>query len=437
MALRHSYPRAATFAAILNLFSNHEKSWIRERVWGPMQTLITLFALVEPGRPTSYQSACVTVNTWAGNLFKWLREPHPSGFARARERVTEPECQRLLDTARSMAQHHLRRSCKRISGCLPVVFDGSILHMRHSQEHVQTYGIPKDKFGIELCHYPQALLVSAWDLARRIPLAWTLASHASSERSMLLELLSQIPINALLILDRGYPSDVVFGKIIDSKRHFVARMVASKGAAWQEVNDFLASGRRDAIVPMEVGEGKSRRTVHVRMILRTFDPGRPKKHQKRKTMVIVTSLLDTSLTAREICRLYGERWGIETLYREIKAVAIIEHWHGESVKFVRQELILLLVWFCFAAIFAASANRTTISPVHGAERWRANTRRVFEAIVAVMISLIAMRSLSSDIVAELTRRADSALRAMCVWVLKCRLGRSAPRIPLHPYARTL
>jgi hypothetical protein len=46
MALPRSYPRAASFAAILHLFSEYERSWLRQRVWGPMQTLITLFALV-------------------------------------------------------------------------------------------------------------------------------------------------------------------------------------------------------------------------------------------------------------------------------------------------------------------------------------------------------------------------------------------------------
>ncbi len=437
MALPRSYPRAASFAAILHLFSEYERSWLRQRVWGPMQTLITLFALVEPGRFTSYQSACITVHAWAGSLFKWKREPHPSGFACAREKVTEEECQRLLDAARSMAQQRVRRVKRLVCGLLPIAFDGSILHMRHSRELIEKYGIPKDRFGLELYHYPQALLVTAWDLARRIPLAWSLTSHASSERSVLLDLLVQIPANALLILDRGYPSDVVFGRILDSGRHFVARMVASKGAAWQEVNDFLASGRRDAIVSMEVGEGKTRRQVQVRMILRAFNRGRPHKHQKRETMVVVTSLLDTSLTARDICRLYSERWGIETIYREMKAIAIIERWHGESVAFVRQEVVLLLVWFCFAAMFAPAANCKRISAEFGMEEWRANTRRVFEAIAAVMVAVIAQCSQLPAVADELTRRADSALRAMCRWVLRRRPGRSFPRIPLHPYAREI
>ena len=146
-----------------------------------MQGLLTIFALVEPGRASSYQLACKTAHAWAGKRFGWDVEPDPSDLNRARNRVTEAECMGLLTAATSMAHGHLRR----------------------------------------------------------IPLAWALGSHTVGERDTLLGLLNQLAKNALLILDRGYPSDVVFGRILASGRHCVARMVASDGAAWQEVRDFL------------------------------------------------------------------------------------------------------------------------------------------------------------------------------------------------------
>ena len=299
------------------------------------------------------------------------------------------------------------------------------------------FGVPTNHLGVEQCHYPQAMLVTAWDLVRRIPLAWALGSHTVGERDTLLGLLNQLAKNVLLILDRGYPSDVVFGRILASGRHCVARMVASDGASWQEVRDFLASGKHDAVVPVEVGSGPTRRIVHLRMILRTVARGRPHKHQSRKTMVLVTSVLDKTLTARDLCRLYGERWGIETIYREMKAVAKIEQWHGRSIKLVRQELILLLVWFCFAAIFAAAAQAHRPTKASSGIFWRANTRRVFEAIAATIDALIAETTEPPEGAAEIIRRADSAIRAMCRWLLKKRPGRTYPRVPLHPYARSI
>lgn len=431
------FPRAASFAAILHLFERFDEFWLRKRVWGTMQGLLTIFALVEPGRASSYQLACKTAYAWADKRFGWDSEPDPSGFNRARNRVTEDESTNLLTAAKSMAQDHLKRMKRLVCGLLPVGVDGSILHMPRSQELLRAFGVPTNCLGVEQCHYPQAMLVTAWDLVRRIPLAWALTSHTVGERETLLGMLDQLALNALLILDRGYPSDVVLGRILDSGRHFVVRMVASDGAAWQEVRDFLASGKRDAVVPVEVGTGPTRRIVRLRMILRTFDRGRPHKHQRRETMVVITSVLDKSLTARAICRLYGERWGIETIYREMKAVAKIEQWHGRSEKLVRQELILLLVWFCLAAIFAAAAEAHRPTKASSGYFWRANTRRVFEAITATIDALIAETTKLPDGAAEILRRADSSIRAMCKWLLRRRPGRSYARVPLHPYARSI
>ena len=431
------FPRAASFAALLHLFERFDESWLRKRVWGSMQGLLAVFALVEPGRASSYQLACKTAFVWANERFGWKSAPDASGLNRARNRVKESECTDLLTAATSLAQGHLRRVKRLVCGLLPVAVDGSILHMPRSQELLREFGVPTDRLGVKLCHYPQAMLVTAWDLARRIPIAWALTSHRVGERETLLGMLDQMAKNTLLILDRGYPSDVVLGEILDFGRHFVVRMVATKGAAWGEVRDFLASGKRDAVVLVEVGAGSTRRTIRLRMVLRTFDRGRPHKHQRRETMVLITSVLDKKLTARDLCRLYGKRWGIETLYREMKAVAEIEKWHGRSVKLVRQELILLLVWFCFAAIFSNTAERHRRTKPTARLVWRANTRRVFEAITATIDALIAQATRTPEVAAELSRRADCAISSMCRWLQKTRPGRTYPRVPLHPYARLI
>jgi hypothetical protein len=437
MAISRSFARAASFAAFFHLFGRFDESWIRQRVWGPMQALLTVFALVEPGRASSYQSACKVAFAWADKRFAWDDVPNSSGLNRARNRVKEDECLALLAAAKSLAQVHLRRAKRLVCGLLPVAVDGTILHMPRSQALMRAFGVPSGRIGREQCHYPQALLVTAWDLVRRIPIAWALESHTVNERNVFLGLLDQLAHNALIILDRGYPSSDVLGRIIESGRHFVIRMVASDGAAWQEVRDFLNSGRRDAVVSVEVGTGKTKRIVRLRMVLRAFNRGRPRKHQRRETMVIITSVRNKTLSARDLCRLYGERWGIETIYREMKAIAVIEQWHGRSVKLVRQELILLLAWFCFAAIFAATAQAHRPPNATAESFWRANTRRVFEAITATMDALIAAATRVPEVAGEITRRADSAIRAMCRWLQKRRPGRTHLRVPKHPYARRI
>ncbi len=121
----------------------------------------------------------------------------------------------------------------------------------------------------------------------------------------------------------------------------------------------------------------------------------------------------------------------------MKAVAVFEKWHGQSLTLVRQELILLLVWFCFAAIFANTAEKHQRSKKSDGTQMRANIRRVFEAITATIDALMAQLTKPPDVAAEITRRADSAISASCRWLLKKRPGRTYPRVARHPYARLI
>jgi hypothetical protein len=226
-----------------------------------MQGLLAIFALVEPGRASSYQLACKTAFAWVDKRLGWDSEPDPSGFNRARHRVKEDECRDLLTAATSLAQAHLRRMKRLVCGLLPVAVDGSMLHMPRNQALLRAFGVPPNRLGVEQCHYPQAMLVTAWDLVWRIPIAWALSSHTVGEREALLGMLDHLAHHALLILDRGYPSDVVLGRILAAGRQVVVRMVASDGAAWQAVRDFIASGKRDAVVLVEVGSGSTRRVI--------------------------------------------------------------------------------------------------------------------------------------------------------------------------------
>ena len=153
MSKRRPFPRAASFAAILHLFERFDESWRRKRVWGSMQGLLAVFALVEPGRSSSYQSACKTAFAWADKRFGWTSVPDASGLNRARNRIKESECTDLLAAATTLAQGQLRRVKGLVCGLLPVAVDGSILHMSKSQELLREFGVPANPLGVKLCHY--------------------------------------------------------------------------------------------------------------------------------------------------------------------------------------------------------------------------------------------------------------------------------------------
>ena len=59
----------------------------------------------------------------------------------------------------------------------------------------------------------------------------------------------------------------------------------------------------------------------IRLLARSFPRGRPGKHQSREKMVLLTTLIDAELAPKDdLIALYGERWGIATLNRELKTI---------------------------------------------------------------------------------------------------------------------
>ena len=201
------------------------------------------------------------------------------------------------------------------------------------------------------------------------------------------------------------------------------------------VADFIASGKRSAIVEITLGKGKKKRTVRVRLILRTFAVGRPKRTQRRESMVVMTSLTDPAISDATILKIYAARWGVETLYRELKSLAHIEGWHGTTKALLEQEMIAIMCWFAVTAVIAQAAEGDAVAP-DGSYR-RVNTRRVFDAISSIMESLFIASAPPGDIAEWFNTRANEAIRRIERWKKKTRAGRSASRKPLHPYARKI
>lgn len=388
--------------------------------------------MVMPGRAGSYEQACGTLFDWAGMRFGWQSAPDPAGFSRARKRLTVSECLKVFTLASAWAAKNLEHVAGPVAGRPLVAVDGTILHLPRAKGLVKRFGVPTDSLGLkELAHYPQAMLVSAWDVVRRVPLTWRLTPHAVGERTTFLAMLKYLPTDAVLLLDRGYPSHEVLGAIVASGRDVVMRMVASEiGGSWKPVEDFLASKARRAVVEISCGKGRKAKRVKVLLVRRTFGPGRPGRHQSRQLMVVLTTLVDAGLSDDQVLDLYAKRWGIETLYRDLKSLANVEGWHSKTTAGIEQELIALMTWFTVSAVIANAAQEAAGQSV------RANCRRVFEGTAYAMEALF-MAAATDGRTSELfICRANEALRRIEKWANKQRPGRSATRKPKHPYART-
>lgn len=234
--------------------------------------------------------------------------------------------------------HHLRRF---------IAIDGVRLICPRTIETLRRLSRPRYSPWL-LSHYPQALVVVAFDVIRRMPLEWALLPKGRGERAAMQPLLTTLRRGDVAILDRGFPARWLFRLLHDHGVDVVVRMTAAAQGAWPEVERFLRSQAQTAVVSCELDDGRS---ITVRLVRKSFRVGRPRKHQRAETMVILTTLLPRDgFEAKDIIDLYSRRWGIETLFREMKEAFTIERFRSRSLKGIEQEVSAVLAWLALSAV---------------------------------------------------------------------------------------
>ena len=405
-----------------------------------MQATATVFVMRSPGSGYTTRTAIPMVRELFGPVFGWQDDPDSSGLSRARRRVAELEMVALWTRVQQWSLAQAAPVGDLLPGMTVAAIDSTTLHLPRSRSTVRSFPIARDAQKLETHHYPQARLVSAWDVERRVPLAWRLTSQRIGERASLQDLLPELPERSVLLLDQGFPSRSVLGDILGSGRDVVVRMVAAQACAWPEVAAFLASGQASAIVSVVIQQGCRKVTVSARLVLRSFAPGRPHTGERRDRMVILTTLTDTqAISDEQIIALYHQRWGIETIHREMKGIAAVESWHGTTKLLIRQEIHAVMGWFAIAGAIASRAEADAVAEQRqsGDERpeKRVNTNLVFNAVHKVLAWQAAIGYQHEAVVDYLRSHAETALDMVRRFMQRRRPGRWVERKPKHPYAR--
>jgi DNA-binding TFAR19-related protein (PDSD5 family) len=175
------------------------------------------------------------------------------------------------------------------------------------------------------------------------------------------ELVQRLPFQAgdVAVMDRGFPSRQLFAALIDKGIDIVARMSTSKVVAWKELQPFLASGAKNANVTLTLPGATSSIPVHVRVVERAPRRGRPRAGTKKSRMVIVSTLTEEDGFDRQaLIKLYGARWGIESLFKEMKSFMQTEDFHSRTVHGCEQEVVAAMIWMALASFLQSEAERT-------------------------------------------------------------------------------
>lgn len=245
---------------------------------------------------------------------------------------------------------------KKWNGYRLLAVDGSKVTLPASEEIKNEFGsvITTDNKGTPHGEYNSALASVLFDVMNRIPVDSSLNHWRSSEIEVAIAHLEHAKEGDLILGDRNYPCYEFLASIGKRSAHFVGRCSRSsfKQARLMFDDDSITS-LVTTIKPHPASKNKLRElgltdelTVRfVRVVLSTGEPE-----------VLITSLLDESITPNDFKELYNLRWGIETYYHTLKSHLALENFSGETAESVKQDFYAMVFMTSLEAIVIADAQ---------------------------------------------------------------------------------
>jgi hypothetical protein len=192
--------------------------------------------------------------------------------------------------------------------------DGSHLRVPDSDENFEYFGKPGIRNRSGDAGYPQVRLCTLMDLDNRLLVNATFGAWDEFEQDLATELWPSLPDKSLTILDRGYVNYRVFAKLVASgvDRHLMLRMRADMK---YERLELLPDGSELALLRPSAEalrrEPDVTPSLKVRVVHYQHPDGKPSR--------LCVTLLDPALyPAKDLMKLYHERWEIEVAYDELK-----------------------------------------------------------------------------------------------------------------------
>lgn len=286
--------------------------------------------------------------------------PHRSNVTRARRKVPWTVFQDILSRAVALANNLWPRDNSCLWNKMPVyAFDGSKFCLPATDELRAEFdprsGLDNNGKG----HYPQCLVMTAYDVFRQLPVARVVGTIRDSERDQAQSLLSHIPSNSILLFDRGFPSYPFIKHLRENHSgYFIFRCPAR--STFPAVETFIQQRKDEDFIILtpssnylhgaRAKQRKNAPLIQLRVIRLENPDG--------TLSVLLTNLLNQKAFPKEqIVDLYFRRWAIEGHYRNEKAMLGIEQFHGKTSNSIRQELFATLIMTVIARTLMVLASK--------------------------------------------------------------------------------
>lgn len=155
---------------------------------------------------------------------------------------------------------------------------------------------------------PRILMTTLFHLRLGLPWDWRLGGKSDSERGHLIEMLSSLPENAMVVGDAGFVGYEFLATVLKSGAELVVR-VGSNVTLLKELGCFQQSADLVYLWPDSIAK-KSMPPLTFRLVVLQGD---------RTPVYLITSVLNANrLSDKQVANIFRERWGIELYHRHLK-----------------------------------------------------------------------------------------------------------------------
>ena len=240
------------------------------------------------------------------------KTPSRSNLCEGRQRLGVEPVRRVFDlVVRPLATPQTPGAFYK--GLRPMGIDGTVQDVPDTPANDAHFG--RSSGGRGDGAFPQVRKVSLVELGTHVEVAMAIGGWHDSEQKLVSQLFGKIPVDALLIEDRGFFS-YAHWKMLDSREVKLLLRVKSNMILWpiQRLPDgsYLAK-----IYPSSYARDKDRDGIVVRVIEYTLDDPQRTGHGQKH--LLLTNLFDhETFPAKELACAYHERWEEELVFDEQK-----------------------------------------------------------------------------------------------------------------------
>ena len=222
-----------------------------------------------------------------------------------------------------------------------VLLDGTCVSMADKSELSEEFGIPTGYHG--KCKYPLARLVTLCLANTMTVLDYALGRYDQGENALAYPLLKKLQKGDLLIADRYFAAAHFYRYYTSIGLEFLTR--AHHRLKISRIKRIKSYSQNDFLGWLIINKNYQRKSPNMpAKIMVRFIQILIHKHGRHKTVWFVTSLLDDKLyPAGEVAELYGKRWRIETLFKEVKINLSADVLRSLSIEGIRKEVVARLI----------------------------------------------------------------------------------------------